>query len=108
MPAIVGCGQGGGFYRQREGHAETAQSGLTVIMKLVISGLSSVTLIVKHSLSLVLNLFVPISLRLSSKNCGRLSWPQSGHDVVNFSHLGEASVSGRQLTGYSQNIIYRP
>ena len=41
-----GLGGEGGFYRQGEGDAETAQSGLTVIMKLVISGLTSITLIV--------------------------------------------------------------
>ena len=67
-----GLWAGGGFYRQREGHAETAQSGLTVIMKLVISGLSSVTLSVKYSLSLVLGSVCSHFLEAISKNCGRL------------------------------------
>ena len=44
---------GKSFYRQREGlHAETAQSALTVILKLVIGGLSGVILLVLVTVSL--------------------------------------------------------
>ena len=43
---MVGGGAGEAFIDREEGGAETAQSGLTVIMKLVISGLTSITLIV--------------------------------------------------------------
>ena len=59
--------QSGGesFYRQREGlHAETAQSALTVILKLVISGLISIILTVLSTVNLQFQgQFVPISLR---------------------------------------------
>ena len=57
--------RGKSFYRQTGGlHAETAQSALTVILKLVTGGLTSVILIVSG----IVNLqsqgpFVPISLR---------------------------------------------
>ena len=45
-------------------HAETAQPTLTVILKLVISGLTSVTLIVLSTVNLQFQgQFVPISLR---------------------------------------------
>ena len=45
-------------------HAETAQSALTVILKLVIGGLTSVVLIVLSTVSLQFQgWFVPISLR---------------------------------------------
>ena len=59
-PQLVGKS----FYRLREGlHAETAQSALTVILKLV-SGLTSVILIVLNTVSLQLqDRFVSISLR---------------------------------------------
>ena len=54
------------FYKWREGpHVETAQTALTVILKLVISGLICVILIVLDcfSLSSVPESVVPISLR---------------------------------------------
>ena len=45
-------------------HAETAQSALTVVLKLVISGLTSVILIVLSTVSLQFQgQFVPVSLR---------------------------------------------
>ena len=41
------------FYRQREGlHVETAQSSLTVILKLVMGGLTSIILIVLSTANL--------------------------------------------------------
>ena len=41
------------FYRQREGlHVETAQSALTVILKLVMGGLTSTILIVLSTVNL--------------------------------------------------------
>ena len=54
---------GQGFYRWGEGlHAETAQSALTVVLKLVISGLTYITLIVLGAVSIQFQgLFVPIS-----------------------------------------------
>ena len=59
--------QSGGksFYRQREGlHAERAQSALTVFLKLVISGLTSVILIVLSTVTPQFQgRFVRISLR---------------------------------------------
>ena len=33
-----------------------------------------------------------------------MSWLQSGHDVVNFSHLFGVSVSTKQLTGYGSEL----
>ena len=56
---------GKSIYRCREGlHAETAQSALTVILKLVISGLIGVILIVLTTVSFQFQgPFVPISLR---------------------------------------------
>ena len=78
----------GSLYRPSTGErglrAETAQSSLTVIFKLVISGLTSITLVVLGSVNLQFRgALVPISL-----------WPilrtvaaevQSGHHAVNFS-----------------------
>ena len=57
---------GKSFYRLREGlHAETAQAALTVILKLVIHGLTSVILIVLGTVSFQFQgQFVPIYLRL--------------------------------------------
>ena len=59
--------QSGGksFYRQREGpYAKTAQSALTVILKLVNRGLTSIILNVLSTVSLQFqDLFVPIFLR---------------------------------------------
>ena len=56
---------GKSFYRWREGlHVETAQSALTVILKLVIGGLTSVILILLSTINLQFQgWFVPISLR---------------------------------------------
>jgi len=61
-PTTIG---GKSFYRQREGlHAKTAQSALTIILKLVIGGLTSIILNVLSTVSLQFqNLFVPIFLR---------------------------------------------
>ena len=56
---------GKSFYRQRRGlRAETAQSALTVILKLVVSGLTGVILIVFSTVKLQFpSQFVSISLR---------------------------------------------
>ena len=58
--------QGKSFHKQREGglHAETAQSALTIIWKLVKGGLISVFLIIITTVTLQLqSQFVPVSLR---------------------------------------------
>ena len=55
---------GKNFYSQKEGlRAETAQSALTVIFKLVMGGLTSIILVVLGRVNLQFQgLFVPISL----------------------------------------------
>ena len=79
----------GSFYRQSIGggrglHAETAQSSLTVIFTLVISGLTSITLVVLGSVNLQFRgALVPISLRPILGTVA--AEVQSGHHVVNFS-----------------------
>ena len=68
-------GQSGGksFYRRRGLHAETAQSGLTVILKLVISGLICVILIVLSTLkSSVPGSVCSHFLEANSQNCDTL------------------------------------
>ena len=63
-------------------HEETAQSALTVILKLVINSLKSAVLVAFGAVNLQLQ-FVP-----SSQNCGSfMSWLLFGHGVVNFFHL---------------------
>ena len=79
----------GSFYRQsigRDGglHAETAQSSLTVIFTLVVSGLTSITLVVLGSVNLQFRgALVPISLRPILGTVA--AEVQSGHHAVNFS-----------------------
>ena len=78
--------------------AETAQSVLIVLLKLVISGLTSVVLI-------AINLqfqgrFVPISLRPIFGIVAAYVMATVSHHVGNFFHMVGASVSIRQLTGY--------
>ena len=98
---------GKSFYRQRKEawlHAETAQSALTSILKLVISGLTSVMMIVLCTVNLQFQgLFVSISLRLVLRIMGAyvmLTVWSSSTAIVNF-HLVGVSVSIRQITRYS-------
>ena len=87
--------------RGRGLHAETAQPALTVILKLVISGLTSVISIVLGTVNLQFQgRFVSISLRPVLGIVAAMSWLPSGHHVVHFFHLAGVSVSIRQLTGY--------
>ena len=54
-PATQPTGEGENFYRQSVGgwlHAETAQSCLTVIFKLVITGLTTIILVVLGTVNL--------------------------------------------------------
>ena len=87
--------------RGRGLRVETAQSALTVILKLVIGGLTSIILIVLSTVSLQFQgQFVPISCVQFSELWQLTSWLQSAHHVVNFFHLVGLSISTRQLTGY--------
>ena len=82
-------------------HAETVQAALTVILKLVIGGLTGITLIVLVQLvfSSRVSLF-PFLWGQFSELWQLMSWLPPGHHVVNFFHLVGLSVSIRQLTGY--------
>ena len=82
-------------------HVETAQSALTVILKLVIGGLTSVLLTVLSTVNLQFQgRFVSISLRpVLGIVAAYMSWLQSGHHGLNFFYLAGVSVSTRQLTG---------
>ena len=92
---------GKSFYRWRGLHAETAQSALTVILKLVIGGLLSIILIVLSTVNLHFQGWsVSISLRLILGTLANLSWLETGHHVVNLFHLVGVSVSITELMGY--------
>ena len=72
--------------RGRGLHADGAHSALTVILKLVNGGLTSVILIVLNTGSLQFQgQFVPISLRPVLKLWQLMPWLQGGHHAVNFS-----------------------
>lgn len=81
-------------------------AALTVVLKLVISGLTGIILIILNTMNLQFqDGFVSISL--SFGNCGSfISWPQSGLHVVNVYHLVEGSVSVR--LNVAQSIICSP
>ena len=72
--------------------AETAQSALTVIFILVVSGLTSIILIVLGTVNLqFLGGFVSLSLRPFSELWPLMwwvKWVHSGHRVINFSTWG--------------------
>ena len=73
----------GGGYIQKQNYQ------LTVTLKLVISGLTSVILTVLSTVNIqVQGQFVSISCIQFSEFQRLISWVQSGHDVVNFFHLG--------------------
>ena len=70
-------------------HAERAQSSLTVIFKLVISGLTGIILVVLGTVNLQLGVhFFPFLCSQFLKLWQLMSWTQSGHHVVNFSTWG--------------------
>ena len=76
------------FYRQswvEELYAETAQSSVTVVFRLFINGLTSITLIVLSPNNLQFQPFVPIACVVSSELCHLISWVQYDHHAVNFS-----------------------
>ena len=79
--------RGQSFYRQEEGpRAETAQSALTVIFKLVISGLTSIILIVLGTVNLQFQGKFVCFFEANSWNCGSLCHGYS--HAVNFFRLG--------------------
>ena len=87
--------------RGRGLHTETAQSALTVALKLVIGGLTIIILSVLSTVDLQFQVwFVSIPWGQFSELWQFMSWLQSGHHVVNFFHLVDVSVSAKQLTGY--------
>ena len=96
-----------GCWQPRKWAGKTPQAALTVILKLIIGGLTSVILIV---LNIIFSsrLFFSYFLGASSQNCSSLRRDlRCGHHVANFFHLVGISVSIRQLTGRAQ-IIYSP
>ena len=94
--------------------AETARSALTVILKLVTGGLSSIILIVLSRVSLQFQgWFVPISLMpvlriVVAYGYTYATWLQSGSHVVNFFHLVGVSAFSTQLTGYGSEYYLLP
>ena len=93
--------------RRRRLHAKTTQSALTVIFKLVISGLISVMLVVLGTVNLLLqDQFVSISLRPILGSV----WLQSDHHIANFFHLVPVSVSinTRELKRYGSEYYRSP
>ena len=77
-------------------HAETAESALIVILKLFISGLTSVILVALGAVNLQFQgQFVSTSLRQILELWQLILWVQSGHHIVNFFHLVGISVSTR-------------
>ena len=71
--------------REKGLHAETIQSALTIILKLVISGLTIIILIVSGTINLQFQgQFVSISWDKFSELWQHMSWLRSGHHVVNF------------------------
>ena len=90
---------GGQELLQRGLHVETVQSALTVILKLVIGGLTSVILIVLGTINLQFQgWFVPISRDQFSELWQLMSRLQSRHYIVFY--LVGVSIPIRQLTGY--------
>ena len=90
-------------------HAETARSALRVVLRLVIGGPTSVLLIALGTVSLQFQgWLVPVSWGWFSKRWQLMSWPWSGHRVVNFPHPVGVSASVRRLTGPCQNITHSP
>lgn len=81
--------------------ATPAQLALTITLKLVIEGLTSVILLVLGTVNLQFQgQFVSISSGQFSELWQLLSRLQSGHHAVNFSHLVGVSISLEQLTRY--------
>ena len=77
--------------RRRGLYVETTESAVTVILKLVIGGLTSVILIVLSTVTLQFQgWFVSISRGQFSELWQLMSWLQSGHHVVLY--LEEFSV----------------
>ena len=76
LPPTTGNQSGRRFYRQRLGsgelHAETAQSALTFISKLVIGGLTSVILVVLSTVNLQFRSICSHCFEVISPNCGSL------------------------------------
>ena len=88
-------------------HAEIAQSTLTVILKLVIGGLTSIILIVCSRVSLQFQgQLVSISWGQVSKLWPLMSWLQSSHRVVNFFHLEGFQYRQDSSQDMAQTIIY--
>ena len=83
--------------RGRELHAETAESARTVILKLVIGGLTSMILIVLSSVTVQFQgwfVFISWGQFLESWQLWQLvSQPQSVHHAVNFSPLRGFRIS---------------
>ena len=76
-------------------HAETAQSALTVILKLVIGGLISVILIVLGTVNLQFQGLFPFPWGQFLELWQLMSWLQSGHNAVHFFYLVGVSVPAK-------------
>ena len=103
-PAQVTCGARACIDRWKGLHAETTQLSLIVIFQLVISGLTSILLVVLGTVNLQFQgPFIPISLR-----------PVLGIVaayvlvIKQLTSLPGVLVSMRQLLNMAQNIIYSP
>ena len=93
LPLLCWQEGGEGIFRQSWGwrwlSAEITQSSLTVILKLVISGLTRIILMVLGTVNLQFQVHLFISFHgLFLKLWQLKPWVQSGHHVVNFSTWG--------------------
>ena len=97
------------IYRGRGLHAETAHSSVTVVLKLVIDGLTAVILIASSTdiCSSMISLF-SFSWGQFLELWQLMSWLQSSHNVGNLFHPVSISVSVRQLTGYGSGYYLLP
>ena len=94
--------------RGRGLRVETSESVLTVILKLVIGGLTSVVLVVLSTVTLQFqSLFVSISRGQFLELWQLMSWAQSGGHAVNLLPLGFQYLldSSQDM---AQNIVYSP
>ena len=97
----VGGGVVKGFIDRGRGCLQKQQSALMVILKLITSGLASISFAVLGAVNLSsrVSLF-PFLWGRFSELWQLLLWVPSGHHVINLFHLVGASVSIKQLTGY--------
>ena len=94
------------FYTQslvRELYAETPQTSVTVIFRLVINCLTSITLIVLGTINLQFQPFIPIAV-WSAQNCGS-SFLGYSLIIMQLTSPPDVLEVIRQLTGYDSEYL---